>query len=51
LRDKPNERVQMLNRFTSTLNKLQRPYAVVQGQGEERFRSALQAIEQHLPYV
>lgn len=51
LRDKPNERVQMLNRFTSTLNKLQRPYAVVQGQGEERFRSALQAIEQYLPYV
>ena len=51
LRDKPNEREQMLMQFKKALQSLNRPYVLIQGQGEGRFQSAIQAIQSQFAHV
>jgi nicotinamide riboside kinase len=51
LRDKPYERDQMLMQFKKTLQSLNRPYVLIQGQGEGRFQSAIQAIQSQFAHV
>ena len=51
LRDKPEERDQMLMQFKKALQSLNRPYVLIQGQGEDRFRSAIHAIQSQLAHV
>jgi nicotinamide riboside kinase len=51
LRDKPYERDQMLTQFKKTLQSLNRPYVLIQGQGEGRFQSAIQAIQSQFAHV
>jgi HTH-type transcriptional repressor of NAD biosynthesis genes len=45
LRDKPEEREAMFDRFKSALEAFQKPYSIIHGKGEERFKNALTAIE------
>ena len=51
LRYKPNEREQMLMQFKKALQSLNRPYVLIQGQGEDRFRSAIHAIQSQFAHV
>ncbi len=48
LRDRPQERTQLFDKFEGALRKFDQPYVVIRGLGEERFHNAVQAIE-HLP--
>ena len=51
LRDKPDERDQMLAEFKKALESLDRPYVLIQGQGEDRFQSAIHAIQSQFAHV
>jgi NadR type nicotinamide-nucleotide adenylyltransferase len=51
LRDKPDERDQMLAEFKKALQSLHRPYVLIQGQGEDRFQSAIHAIQSQFAHV
>ena len=51
LRDKPGERDQMLIQFKKALQSLNRSYVLIQGQGEDRFQSAIQAVQSQLTHV
>jgi nicotinamide riboside kinase len=51
LRDKPEERDQMLIQFKKALQSLNRPYVLIQGQGEDRFQSAIKAIQSQFAHV
>ncbi|AXT18391.1 nicotinate-nucleotide adenylyltransferase [Flavobacteriaceae bacterium AU392] len=44
LRDKPNERDQMFKAFESTLIKYNKPYILLKGNKEERFKKAIKHI-------
>jgi NadR type nicotinamide-nucleotide adenylyltransferase len=45
LRDRPNDRKKLFNRFEEVLNKFNQHYVLVNGLGEERFKNAVAAIE------
>ena len=51
LRDKPDERDQMLIQFKKALKSLKRPYVLIQGQWEDRFQSAVQAVQSQFTHV
>ena len=51
LRDKPDERDQMLAEFKKALQSLHRPHVLIQGQGEDRFQSAVHAIQSQFAHV
>jgi NadR type nicotinamide-nucleotide adenylyltransferase len=51
LRDKPEERDQMLIQFKKARQSLNRPYVLIQGQGEDRFQCAIQAIQSQFAHV
>lgn len=48
LRDKPNKREEMFAYFKSALDKYQRPYQLIKGSREERFKTAVTAIDELL---
>ena len=45
LRDKPGERLEMFNAFESTLQKYKRPYILLKGDKETRFKKAIETID------
>lgn len=45
LRDKPNERVRMFKAFETALKTYQKPYVLLKGSKEERFKLAVQHID------
>ena len=51
LRDKPDERDQMLIQFKKALKSQSRPFMLIQGQGEDRFQSAIRAIKSQFAHV
>jgi NadR type nicotinamide-nucleotide adenylyltransferase len=51
LRDKPHERDQMLTHFKKALQSLNRSHVLIQGQGEDRFQSAIHAIQSQFAHV
>ena len=51
LRDKPDERDQMLIQFKKALKSLNRPFMLIQGQGKDRFQSATHAIKSQFAHV
>ena len=46
LRDKPHDREGMFQRFQNTLEKHQKPYFILKGSREERFKNAVKKIDQ-----
>jgi NadR type nicotinamide-nucleotide adenylyltransferase len=48
LRDKPDDRIGMFHRFEAALKKHQKPYIVLKGDLEERFKSAVEKIDELL---
>jgi NadR type nicotinamide-nucleotide adenylyltransferase len=45
LRDRPNDRKQLFNRFEEALIKFNKPYALIDELGDQRFQNAVAAIE------
>lgn len=50
LRDKPNERTMMFGAFKKALLSFNRTFELIQGQGENRLQTAIQAIQSHFVY-
>jgi len=51
LRDRPNDRSFIFERFQQTLIDHHKPYVTVSGLGDERLASAVNAIKNHFAYV
>jgi NadR type nicotinamide-nucleotide adenylyltransferase len=45
LRDRPNDRKKLFNRFEEALKKFNHPYALINELGDQRFQNAIAAIE------
>jgi nicotinamide riboside kinase len=48
LRENPTDRERLFNRYREQLNQWKLPYAIVDGSGSNRLRSAVKAITHHL---
>ncbi len=48
LREHPNERQELFNRYLNEITKRNWPFSIVNGRGTERLQSAITAIEQQL---
>ncbi len=45
LRENPNDRAELLQRFINELERYKKPYTLISGEGEQRFRNALEVVE------